>query len=642
MKLSLIPLLLLLILVACDNRHDLPSFTTEGDRGEPESTRLLSDEPGVYRLKDPLLVVSTPQAFYLRFRGGDGNNPTLTVLGTDNRQLAAKVLPNADEASVYLPLQRGETIEGFRIEPSSVSGEATGTTVPDTVTEGFEILEVGITAAISGFKCSGWHLTLGTSVQHLHRDGNSVKLVLSPPEDWPIRQPDGSSVASSADGKTAGKQNMRTVSVEAEEMSWQISIVLATRAPLPYADFRQGESAAYSGEASAPPANTAIPVARRASVLIRLSSGDNTVSYKHTALAGQHSLFLYHGLVPFIPEAVQIEPLGGAAALLESFEIACLPVGTEAADMVVVESPGGGSPDEEPSGAAITPGSTDADMVVQPLPADPGGVLLYDPSAWRRPRYELFSWSRFPEILIMDTASYQVQSRFFKRLAFFVEKKGYRGRLVSNEEFADLHGFNAHDYRAKDLARFFQAARDQLFALNPEEELLKQILLDNGIIRDDGVISAGRGAILSISRSSYPILRRHLLTHECCHGLFFSLPDFRQASFAAWNELSAPEQEYWKLFFRWVGYDTEDQYLTVNEYQAYLFQQPRPGVEYYFAVLTPSRLIQSYPEQAEWVRELIRSDPNRFTKAFDNLEPSLLQIAGLEGGRLVELDIAEF
>ena len=63
MKLSLIPLLLLLILVACDNRQGLPSFTTEGDRGEPESSRLLSDEPGVYRLKDPLLVVRTPQAF---------------------------------------------------------------------------------------------------------------------------------------------------------------------------------------------------------------------------------------------------------------------------------------------------------------------------------------------------------------------------------------------------------------------------------------------------------------------------------------------------------------------------------------------------------------------------------------------------
>jgi hypothetical protein len=241
----------------------------------------------------------------------------------------------------------------------------------------------------------------------------------------------------------------------------------------------------------------------------------------------------------------------------------------------------------------------------------------------------------------MDTRSYAVQSRFFKRLAFFVEKRGYRGRLVSNEEFADLHGFNAHDYRAEDLARFFQQVREELFPLNPEEELLKEILLTNGIIRDDGIFSPGRGGILSISRSSYPMLRRHLLTHECAHGMFFSLPEFREASFQAWDRLSDQEQEFWKLFFRWVGYDTEDPYLTVNEYQAYLFQQPRSGVRYYFTDLTASRLISSYPGQAPWVQELIRSDPERFTRAFDDLENSLVRIAGLEGGRVIELESAE-
>jgi hypothetical protein len=123
--------------------------------------------------------------------------------------------------------------------------------------------------------------------------------------------------------------------------------------------------------------------------------------------------------------------------------------------------------------------------------------------------------------------------------------------------------------------------------------------------------------------------------------LFFSLPEFRQASFEAWDRLSGQEQEFWKLFFRWVGYDTEDLYLTVNEYQAYLFQQPRSGVRYYFSVLTPSRLISSYPGQASWMQELIRSDPERFTRAFDYLETSLVRIAGVEGGRVIELESAE-
>ena len=78
-----------------------------------------------------------------------------------------------------------------------------------------------------------------------------------------------------------------------------------------------------------------------------------------------------------------------------------------------------------------------------------------------------------------------------------------------------------------------------------------------------------------------------------------------------------------------------------DRYQAYLFQQPRSGVRYYFTILTPSRLISSYPGEASWVKELIRSDPDRFTRAFDDLESSLVQIAGVEGGRVIELESAE-
>ena len=99
-------------------------------------------------------------------------------------------------------------------------------------------------------------------------------------------------------------------------------------------------------------------------------------------------------------------------------------------------------------------------------------VLLYDPEHWRQPDYELFSWTRFPGILIMDTASYAVQSRFFKRLAFYVEKRGYRGRLIPEEEFAGLHGFNAHDYRAEDLARFdVDASIDLTVDVGPSGDL---------------------------------------------------------------------------------------------------------------------------------------------------------------------------
>ncbi|MCK5006383.1 MAG: hypothetical protein KAR73_03280 [Spirochaetales bacterium] len=584
-------LLLTVFLVGCDFRQDRLLFLVPGERGKTMEQRLDIDESGRYLLKQPVLVTRGEQAFYLRFRV-EGDGAVLQVLGTEDREIAAKPLPGGGGATVYLPLVQGKSVRGFRVD--TPAGQE------------LQFLEAGITDSFTGVENSGAGLSLGTVIQSFHSDGRRVELSFSSPQSWPVRVLGG--IPASAPSSDHGSS--RTDSVD---LGWQIALAVESRAPFSFSDFRlRATSADRPGSADLPD-----PGAGRAYLLLKASAGNKTVSFRHIALSGKHNLFLYEGLVPFEPETLRIEPLGGSGVWLHSLEVARLPL--------------------EPVGGA----EGELSASVHPLPADPGTVLLYDPDYWRQKNYELFSWARFPEILIMDTSSYEVQSRFFKRLAFFVEKRGYRGRLVNNEEFDDLHGFNAHDYRAEDLARFFQAAREELFTLNPEEELLKEILLCNGIIRDEGTFSPGRGGILSISRSSYPLLRRHLLTHECYHGLFFSLPEFRQAAIEAWEQLSENEKEFWRLFFRWVGYDTEDPYLTVNEYQAYLFQQPRSEVQNYFATLTASRLISSYPGQADRVREFLRSDPDSFTRGFDTLEASLRRIARMEGGRVIELEPAE-
>jgi len=572
MRFLYLSLLLTICLAGCNLRQDRLLFVVPGQRGKTIERRLDIDGAGRYLLKRPVLVTRDGQAFYLRFRG-EGHGAVLQVLGAEDRQIAAKGLPSGGGATVYLPLLPGWSIRGFRVDAPA--------------DQELQFLEAGIDDAFTGVENSKAGLSLGTAIQGFQSDGRRIELSFSSPRSWPV-------------GVLGG-------------MSWQIALAVESRAPFSFSDFHLRE--AYAGQPGA--VDLPEPGAGRASLLLTFRSGNKAVSFRHTALSGKHNLFLYEGLIPFEPDTLWIEPLGGSGIWLHSLKVARLPPGSAVAAEGELSASG------------------------HPLPADPGAVLLYDPDYWRQKDYELFSWARFPEILIMDTASYQVQSRFYKRLAFFVEKRGYRGRLVSNEEFEDLHGFNAHDYRAQDLARFFQAAREENFSLNPEEELLKEILLGNGIIRDEGTINPGRGGILSISRSSYPLLRRHLLTHECYHGLFFSLPEFRQAASEAWERLSENEKEFWRLFFRWVGYDTEDPYLTVNEYQAYLFQQPRSGVQYYFATLTASRLISSYPEQAARVREFLRSDPDSFTRGFDSLEASLKRIARVEGGRVIELEAAK-
>jgi hypothetical protein len=225
----------------------------------------------------------------------------------------------------------------------------------------------------------------------------------------------------------------------------------------------------------------------------------------------------------------------------------------------------------------------------EPIPADPGIMLEYPQAAWREKRFEIFRWEKFPSVLVFDTADYAVQDRLFKRICFFVEKKGFRGRLAHDWEIADLHGWNAHDYRAEDLASFFDAAGD--FPLSPEERELERMLLDAGIIRRrDGGIRSGEGAVLSVSRQSAEYLRFTFMAHEGFHGLFFIDPGFREFSRRRWEGLPQQAKNFIRSYFDYQGYDTGDEYLMINEFMAHCLQQPVSQVPRYFGETLAARI----------------------------------------------------
>jgi hypothetical protein len=228
----------------------------------------------------------------------------------------------------------------------------------------------------------------------------------------------------------------------------------------------------------------------------------------------------------------------------------------------------------------------------KPITADPGIVLSYSKEAWRDPRYELFQWVLFPSILILDTADYAIQDRLLKRLAFFTEKAGFRGRLASDQEIAGLHGWNAHDYRAEDLARFFEAARSQSFPLLPEERELEAILVNAGIILRDGASRyvSGEGAIISISQESPGYLRSLFMAHEGFHGLFFIDEDFRRFSSRRWDSLAPAAKRFIRSYFEFQRYDMNDPYLAVNEFMAHCLQQPAPQAARYFGETLAGRI----------------------------------------------------
>jgi hypothetical protein len=277
----------------------------------------------------------------------------------------------------------------------------------------------------------------------------------------------------------------------------------------------------------------------------------------------------------------------------------------------------------------------------RPIPADLGIVLeQYPRTAWRNPDYELFSWNRYPEILLIDTRSYAVQSRFFKRLAFFVEKRGFRGRLLSNAELAPRHGWNAHNYRAEGLADFFTEARRRDFPLNDEERRLREIVLANGVIREEGDrFVAGRGGILSISQESFPLLRELLLTHEAFHGVFYADGPFRDGVYEIWEQLRPEERDYWRRMLSYLTYDPEDSYLMVNEFQGYVLQQTAERVRAYLRGTLSRRFAGA--RDADYVASFLAEHPESFVRAGRRLNRLAWETARLRGGRVYDLRRAE-
>jgi hypothetical protein len=269
--------------------------------------------------------------------------------------------------------------------------------------------------------------------------------------------------------------------------------------------------------------------------------------------------------------------------------------------------------------SASTPAARD------PVPADPGVILVYPREAWREDRYEVFRWPAFPRILIFDTADYKVQERLFKRLAFFVEKRDYRGRLVPDGELEGLHGWNAHDYRDEDLARFFETARREDFPLLDEERELLDILLYNGIVTraPSGEIQSGEGAVLSISQESPDHLRLRFMVHEGFHGVFFTDGQFREFSRRRWENLDGDAKRVFRSYLDFQRYDLADPYLVVNEFMAYCLQQPVSLAGRYFGENMPRQILTS-----PWRRSVL--PPSEESPAGERSWPTLARVFARE------------
>lgn len=248
--------------------------------------------------------------------------------------------------------------------------------------------------------------------------------------------------------------------------------------------------------------------------------------------------------------------------------------------------------------------------IITPIKTDPGLILKYRTSMWRTADYELYEWDRFPGILFFDTRNYEVQDKFFTRLAYFVEKEGFKGKLLPNEYLAGKHGYNAHDYSAKSMAEFFNKALTENFVLNREEILLKNILIQNGLfsLGDDGkTVTANEGGLVSISQETPDWSRTRLLAHEGWHTLYFRYPDFRNYVAAVYYTMDDKSLAFLLDYFKSqpsLGYDQNDDYLIKNEFMAYIMQQPLNEVADNFIKWAGWGTVMKYtPELSAYVKD---------------------------------------
>lgn len=247
--------------------------------------------------------------------------------------------------------------------------------------------------------------------------------------------------------------------------------------------------------------------------------------------------------------------------------------------------------------------------VINPIKTDPGLILNYKMENWRNPEYELFEWDRFSRILFFDTKDFEIQGKFFTRLAFFVEKQGFKGRLLTDSELEGKHGYNAHDYSSESMARFFNKAKELNFPLNKYEELLKQILIQNDLFEqnDDGTVLAKEGGIVSISRESPAWSRKNLFAHEGWHMQFFRDEEFRNYVSAVFYTCDPNTRDFLIDYFRSqssLGYDTNDDYLMHNEFMAYVMEKPTSLVAEDFVKKANWKSVNDFtPELCEYIRK---------------------------------------
>ena len=279
----------------------------------------------------------------------------------------------------------------------------------------------------------------------------------------------------------------------------------------------------------------------------------------------------------------------------------------------------------------------DGKMPMTPLSADFKMILENNPAQWRYSDWEVYSWESFPGILIIDFQNLSIQSHMLKRLSYFVEKRGYTGKIHSFMKLYGKSDWNAHNYKSADLAAFFTEAQRSGALLTSAESYLRELLLANGIIKKNeaGFTGSEDKGLVSVSQESTPHVRTLLLTHEGYHGLFYAAPGLKELVYDLWDKLAPEAQEMWTEYLKTAdvwNYDYKNGYLLRNEILGYMMQQ-KDFAEYFDNMMFP-RLLKRSPDKTEFLQQNHDAAREAFLDMAGKIGAFLLEKFNLSPGNL--------
>ena len=203
-------------------------------------------------------------------------------------------------------------------------------------------------------------------------------------------------------------------------------------------------------------------------------------------------------------------------------------------------------------------------------------------------------------VRVLEFPDLITQGHALNRAAALIEKgSASRERVLDDAALAALIAqggdntatyFLGHDYPAAGLARFYNLALAQQVALNTEEQRLRGLLVNAGLLIEGqgGLVSGAEpGALVTFSalqrddpatrpdESVDAARRASVLRHELSHGRYFTDARYRAHCAFFWRSLlTEAERQSWRRYLADQGYDARNEDLMINETQAFLMHTP--------------------------------------------------------------------